>query len=286
VKPGLAQAGPLSSEAHARPDPACATEREHKRLLTRAQAQQLLERIADRAELEVHDPARPVEHTWTTYLDTDDLRFFASSRSALARRVRIRAYAASEAPADVPAFEDFWFLELKESAGGRRRKVRYRSGRAGIERVLRALRRGECPDPGDAALAELARTLAGAALEPRVCTVYRRLSLAAAPRVRVTLDEDVRFHLPRATGPTPEGASAPTLGAVPGVVVEVKGRGEIPAWLSGALEGFEALPDFSKFRLGFELLRTQGTARTGAVVGEIPLVLPAALRRRVVETRS
>jgi hypothetical protein len=290
VKTGIDGAGAVSGVAGARhgserPDAAGAREREQKRLLTRAQAQQLLERITPLAELEIHDPALPVEATWTTYLDTDDLRFFASSRSILARRVRIREYTAAATPGSTLSFSGTCFLELKESAGGKRRKLRYRSDRAGIERALRMLPRGECPDP-DAALAEIARALAGAALAPRVCTRYRRLSLAAAPRVRITLDEDVRFYRPPAPGEPPGGDPAALVGAVPGVVVEVKGRGAVPAWLSCALEPLDPLPDLSKFRLGFQLLEANPSRSAPApVVGEVPLVVPSALRRRVVGER-
>jgi hypothetical protein len=289
VKSGVAGAGDLSSAARPRHDPVCATpdEREQKRLLTRSQAQDLLEGMALRAELEIHDPARPVEMTSTTYLDTDDLQFFASSRSALVRRVRIREYAASETPGAAAAFAGVSFLELKESAGGRRRKLRYRSDRAGIERALQILRCGGCPDHGDAALAEIARALAGLALAPRVCTLYRRLSLAVVTGVRITFDEDVRFYRPPTRDEAAVGSPAALLGAVPGVVVEVKGRGAIPPWLCAALEGLEPLPDFSKFRLGLELsTRPHAKPRLAAALGEMPLSLPSALPRRIVRRLS
>lgn len=291
MKAGVDGAGTVSSVADARPReapaPAASREREQKRLLTRAQAQELLARLAPLAELELQDPARPVEVTWTTYLDTDDLRFFASSRTALARRVRVREYAAAEAPGSPLVFADACFLELKESAGGRRRKLRYRSDRAGIARALRMLSRGASADPRDPALAEIAGALAGAALAPRVCTRYRRLSLLAAPGVRITFDEDVRFHRPPAPGDPPGGDPASLAGALPGVVVEVKGRGAVPPWLSAALEGLDPLPDLSKFRLGLQLLDTkERRAAPAAVLGELPLVVPPALRRRAVRERA
>jgi hypothetical protein len=286
VKIGEAGAGALSSAARPRHEPVSATplEREQKRLVTCAQAQHLLDRIAERAELEIHDPARPVELTWTTYLDTDDLRFFASSRSGPARRVRIREYASCETPSAAPAPAGVSFLELKESAAGRRRKLRYRSDRAGIDRLLEILAGGVRPAFDDVAVAEIARALAGVALRPRVCTLYRRLSLAVTPWVRITFDEDVRFYRPPAGDEAAIGPREALLGAVPGVVVEVKGRGAVPAWLSASLERIEPLPDFSKFRLGLELLthaQTQAKPRLRAATGEPPLVVPPALRRVV-----
>lgn len=285
MRPGAIGAEPLTSAAAPAGARGWATpEREQKRLLSRAQAQRLLERIADRAELEVHDPARPVELTWTTYLDTDDLRFFASSRSALARRVRIREYASAASPAAVPLPAGVSFLELKESAAGRRRKVRYRADRAGIDAVLAALARGDPPDPRDATLVEIARALAGVALRPRVCTAYRRLSLAATADVRITLDEDVRFYRPPPPGS--EAAIAPAealVGSAPGVVVEVKARGALPGWVVGALDEIEPLPDFSKFRLGLELVLHPGARdRRDAAIPEAPLQVPRGLRRRTV----
>src|SRR5205085_965934 len=76
-----------------------------------------------------------------------------------------------------------------------------------------------------------------------------RSCLANGQRLRVTLDEDLRFFAAAPLGALrPDPARPLALG--PALVLEVKYDGELPPWLAAALEGLEEARDFSKFRLG------------------------------------
>lgn len=220
--------------------------------------------------LEVFDPLRPVQYTRSTYLDTMDLLYFRSGSepSTLARphpprgprvRLRIREYAAGRTGADVPLLTGLCFLELKESEGRRRTKVRWRAP-AGLVRALVAS--GGQLAGGAWAPPEILARLRADRPGPVATTWYRRRALVG-DGVRITLDDEIAF-----AGPVPPGApgqpAAPAgaVAAAPlGDLLEVKHVGPAPAWLAAALTLLPAPASTSKFELAMATLGGQPARR-------------------------
>ena len=239
--------------------PAHASEHEHKYALAPERADAFLAAVAAHLTSKIYDDARPIAYARTTYLDTEDLTYLGSSGTPLARRLRVREYAAA-ANGDAPGvLTGVCFLELKESGGGRRRKVRLSApphvvadmiAHRGVLALHPAIL---ASSPFDA----LARELAAHAVAPRLTVWYRRRSLAsAADRVRITLDTGVTFCQPAPVGAR-ERADERTeiVGHGPDAILEIKHSGTLPPWLADAMAQFGAPERFSKYELGMSALQ-------------------------------
>ncbi|MBI4510671.1 MAG: polyphosphate polymerase domain-containing protein [Deltaproteobacteria bacterium] len=232
-------------------------EHERRFLLDHAQARRIVRRAEEHLCEDVHDSHRPFAHVRTTYLDTDDMLLF---RSRPAWRVRIREYAAATTPHALPVLRGTSFLELKQSEGSVRWKVRAPVG-------WQVMRRWLAPGYLDlwscmASLPELARiSLPEKRLFPSLTTWYWRRSFSqAGASVRVTLDERVSFSEPVHPG-MPGEISEPTgvVACLAWSVLEVKCFGQVPRWLDESLRGLAEAVGFSKFKAGI-LAISQGMA--------------------------
>lgn len=224
---------------------------------------------------QVYDETLPIAFSRTTYLDTPELAYLASSQEAVSRRLRVREYAGAAAAGEPVRLMDLCYLEYKESHAGQRRKARLRVAAHEIaefvqepSRLLERLR-----DPSRAELRAahvLVRELEGKPLAPRLTTWYRRQSLRdASGRVRVTLDTELAFCHPIRLG---EGsAGEPVLppervaGHAPACLLEVKCKGTPPAWLERAMQTLGEPPGtrLSKYAMGMRMLlaREQGAGQ-------------------------
>src|SRR2546428_6833676 len=110
--------------AHA-PDAArhATTEREWKFVLDAGRAQTFLSAIERWTAPILH--GAPLSFTRTTYLDTDDLAWFRKPAGGVERRLRVRQYARAFGENDAPRLDAGCCLELKESSGSERRKLRF-----------------------------------------------------------------------------------------------------------------------------------------------------------------
>jgi len=254
-------------------------EHEQRYILTRAQAIGFYESVGPRALLELYDAERPICYTRTTYLDTDDFAYFRSCDGPVARRLRIREYASAYAVGETPVLSGMCFLELKQSAGTTRSKIRLEAPPAVLQEILEgrraesapvamaadADRRGEGEGDGMEplrALEVLRSELAAGRMAPRLSTMYRRTCMTGeGGRVRITLDEGLIFSLPQPIGAAGEPAPARDVVATgPARVLEIKHWGETPEWLARAVDGLSPAPSFSKFRVGMLALRQHGLA--------------------------
>lgn len=263
-------------------------EHEHRFVLRREQAETFVKAVAPWLTLDVYDERRPVSYTRTTYLDTEDLAYFRScdENGPMCRRIRIREYAAARSLDEIPTLTGVCVLELKESSGPVRSKARFRSPPDVIAHIVRF--KGEVPLlwrqslEQMQALRALQSCFGSDNLAPRVTTWYRRASLSGENgRVRVTLDEGIRFFAPTAVGNAGDPAEPPQIiGYGPGRVLEVKYVGEPPEWLKSPMAGLREA-NFSKFRAGIEALQ-----RVGGDLGNMntrstqPIEIPAHLRVR------
>jgi len=258
-------------------------EHEQRYILTRAQAIGFYEAIGPRALLELYDAERPICYTRTTYLDTDDYAYFRSCDEPVARRLRIREYAAAYAVGETPVLSGMCFLELKQSVGTTRSKIRLEAPPAVLQEILDGRRAASGPVvmPADAAAERAAESdgdgmeplraievlrseLAAGRLAPRLSTMYRRTCMTGeGGRVRITLDEGLIFSLPQPIGAAGEPAPARDVVATgPARVLEIKHWGETPEWLARAVDGLSPAPSFSKFRVGMLALKQHGAAPT------------------------
>jgi hypothetical protein len=187
----------------------------------------------------VHDAARPFAYARTTYFDTYDHAYYRSTRGPIARRLRVREYAAAATADGAPVLSGDCFLELKQSVGGLRAKSRTRV------------------DPAEVP-ARLARTHA-APLLPCFTSWYRRAVLIhERERVRVTLDDRVAYYAPARLGSACGGSQPPRMLAHgPAFVLEVK-LWDQPVWLARALEGIPEAVGFSKFLRGMQAAEARG----------------------------
>jgi hypothetical protein len=227
-----------------------APEREHRFLLTLADAHAFLIGIAAHVDADVYDPDAPVAYARTTYFDTDDAVLLRSCLAGTrARRLRIREYAAARTSADVPRATGVRTLELKESSGSWRHKRRAPLD----ERTARAV--FGC---GPRALLGIDRgidlLLRYPSLAPRLTTWYRRASFTASG-VRVTVDDDLAYCAP-APSCAPGDAARPTrvVSRARCSILELKTWGARPAWLVAALAMLPAEASYSKFCAGMAAL--------------------------------
>jgi hypothetical protein len=270
-------------------------ELEHERrfILDRGQTEVFLAATADHLQLAEHHNQSPVAYTRTTYLDTDEMEYLSSctddaaGRGAIARRLRIREYAAAADTEASPILTGICFIELKESMGSMRKKRRFAAPRGVLANMVRC--RGELEpgwaEPGAVAhsLVEIQRRLGRARLRSCLQTWYRRWSFRAKTEaIRVTLDEGLAFSRPPgvakmcASGPQSlSGQSAQPKQVAsygPGRVLEIKLKGRAPAWLVAAMDELPEAPEFSKFQTGMEvLMRCDLPVRTAATR---PMTIP------------
>jgi hypothetical protein len=229
-------------------------EQERKYVLSGEQADALLAEARCHLEVDVHDPARPVAFARTTYLDTDDHEYLRSCVTGpVARRIRIREYGAAATVDAEPVLTGVAVLELKQSSGHMRDKLRLSAPAPVLARLC--ANGGRLIDgdaDGLAHLADAQPLLAelGRDLRPCLTTVYRRVSLRGG-NLRVTFDQDIAFSSPVAIGDRP--LRPPVAGTGPAHLLELKLRGELPGWLARALVGV-ASANVSKFRDGMRAL--------------------------------
>ncbi len=113
-----------------------AFEIEQRFLLTHAQTVAFLRAVSAHIVPELHDRARPLSFTRTTYLDSVDLAYLRSCAGRVARRLRLREYAVASTLLEPPLLTGDCFLELKESAGTVRSKLRLAAPRLVVERII------------------------------------------------------------------------------------------------------------------------------------------------------
>lgn len=203
----------------------------------------------------MYDRARPVAYTRTTYLDTDRMDYYRSGDDgeSVHVRLRIREYAAASGLLDAPVLTGRCFLELKESIGPLRHKVRFAAPPRAVQRLV-----GRAAAVGDGARLNpsIARRLRQDRPEPRVTTWYRRASFAdARARVRITIDDAVRICKP--CWPGEAGAAAEpgdTIAEVGGLIVELKYSGDAPDWLTRAVANLPRASGLSKFVLAMRVI--------------------------------
>jgi hypothetical protein len=241
-----------------------AAETERKYLLPDAQADQLVALLSARLSPEVHDVTRPVAYARTTYLDTAGLTLFATSDGVVRRRLRVREYAAASRLGAPPELTGVCFLELKESAGVQRSKVRFPGRVEEIRRIVSGRREpqwlrclAEHPH-----MREIGVALENRWLQPCVATWYRRISFAG-DHLRVTVDAELSYARPALPG-APIDPEA-VVQRAPMRVLEIKAMAPWPAWLSRALAAHRPAPGFSKFREGVLALKLRPS---GSAEGE------------------
>lgn len=209
---------------------------------------------------EIYEPARPVSYYRTLYLDTAEERYLRSFDGATASRLRIRQYADATELGEPPRIASAAFLELKRTTGAERVKHRVELPAPG----LGALLLGRPAATVEARLAEapvfasIGEDLRRGRLLPCMLTWYRRLSLVGGP-VRLTFDEAIAYcppELPIKRGELAEPAGVLARG--PRAVLEVKLRGEAPAWLRHELSALAPDPHHSKFRAGMSAQSPEG----------------------------
>jgi hypothetical protein len=233
------------------------SEHEERFILTRAQVTEFFKAIGGRVTLETYDRGRPIAYTRTTYFDTDDSVYLRSCDGPIARRLRLREYAMAASLEDAPVLSAIACLELKQTMGTARSKVRLQASPTLLRRLIEL--RGQ-RDPAVAsleplsALATMEQQLAIPTMAARLTTWYRRASMTAeSGRLRITLDERLTFCRPQHVGVVgAEIAPSPTDVIAPGParILEIKHWGDRPVWLAWALHGLEPARGFSKFATG------------------------------------
>jgi hypothetical protein len=224
-------------------------QREMKYLLDPDAAASVWAAACTRLEPQFQDPARPIAYVRTTYYDTPELSYYRTGDGSVSRRLRIREYAGTTDPEGVPILFDVCYLELKQSAGGMRAKLRI-------------------PIRAQDAEPHLAR-LADTTVLPQLTTWYRRSALTdEKERLRITLDESLTFCEPVALG-TPCFGFEPEriIARGPSFVLEVKAWDRLPRWLDDCLDELGEATGFSKFMTGMQILqrRADGSSVTATV---------------------
>lgn len=249
-------------------------EHEERFVVSRAEVTRFFAAIGSRATVETYDRARPIAYTRTTYFDTDDSLYLRSCDGPIARRLRLREYAMAASLEDAPVLSALACLELKQTAGTVRSKVRLQATPTLLRQLIE--RRGE-RDPAFAsmeplsALTTLEEELATPTIAPRLTTWYRRASMIAeSGRLRITLDERLTFCRAQIVGVVgAEVAPDPAdiVAAGPSRILEIKHWGDRPAWLSWALDGLEPERGFSKFKMGMAALNRKFESLVRPVTG-------------------
>ncbi len=259
-------------------------EYEHKFAVSQAQAEAFFETIETRLRQVLYQPSLPIAFARTTYFDTKERRYLASSHTAHARRIRVREYAGAAHIDALAQMTGVSYLECKESHAGTRHKRRLRIGREDIAALLTGRWRGAdyTTDTANFFVREFEN---GGGLRPLLTTWYRRQAFASGDQIRVTLDSELAFCRPieaadiaddergvgfaermRAT----DVASDRVVERPPTCVLEIKHRGSAPDWLRDAMTQLGAPPSvrLSKYlqgmaALGVELRASGQVARSG-----------------------
>jgi hypothetical protein len=228
------------------------------------QANAFLEAIEPWLVTKVYDESLPIAFARTTYLDSPDRRYLASSRERISRRLRIREYAGAPAPGAPVRLTGISYLEYKESSDGRRSKARLALPMDDIAEILRqpeveliTERLGKLGDR--AAVQTLANELISHRPEPHLTTWYRRRSLVDAPEdVRITLDTEIAFCPPLGFDGDHLGAPMPAVvaGYAGTCLLEIKYAGEPPRWLDSALRELGKPERLSKYAMGMRALES------------------------------
>jgi hypothetical protein len=264
----IPRAGPLAETPPAAADVAQHPKDEHeiKFAVPLAQVDVFFAETEGRLCPQVYDESLPVAFSRTTYLDTPDLAYLASSKEAVSRRLRIREYAGAAAAGEPVRLMDLCYLEYKESQAGQRSKARVRVAAHDIAEIIQKPSQliDGSRNPSRAEIRAggvLLRELEGKRLSPRLTTWYRRQSLRdASGCVRVTLDTELAFCHPIGLGAG--SAGQPVLpaervaGHAPACMLEVKSMGEPPAWLERAMRTLGRPPGtrLSKYAMGMCML--------------------------------
>jgi hypothetical protein len=243
------------------------SELEHKFLVDRAAARRILRASRPYLKVEVYDPARPIAYARTIYLDTADGRYLRSCEQRARVRLRLRQYAAAVDLVDPPLVSSETWLELKQTAGVERDKVRIAmsaaqaleliTGRVGDEIAGRLA--------AEPLFAAVLGDLRAGLLAPAATTWYRRLSLAGDD-LRLTFDEAIAFCRP--SYPVGDGEPAEpsgTVGRERRTVVELKTRSATPRWLAAAFGGLRPAPLYSKFRAAMVAAGPAAARRDGTL---------------------
>jgi hypothetical protein len=216
----------------------------------------------------------------TIYFDTPSRALFRAAATTVDRNLKIRAKEyydlhpslaeVATDPAQIVRYQPWLWFEIKRRDGSRTRKQRFRlpkrdvalffaEGRITPDAMMLA---AEGEDLNDAM--QTCRALG----EPlsSVCLVnYRRLSWQSdEAELRVTLDRGLASFAPPADlWARREALVRSGLGAAvatePNGVLEIKRRGEVPAWLGDVLARVDATPvPFSKFVSAFGAVQAHG----------------------------
>jgi hypothetical protein len=241
--------------------------REHKFLIDRQAARQMLQAARAHLEVEVYDPERPIAYARTIYLDAPDGRYLRSSERRARLRLRLRQYASAPDLVEPPIISSATWLELKRTAGVERHKVRIAmSAEHAIE-----LASGRLPQAiagqlaAEHRFAVVCQELQSGLLAPAATTWYRRLSLVG-DGVRVTFDEAIAFCPP--SHPVPPGELAEpsgTLARERRTIVELKTVGPIPSALAGAVARLPPAPEYSKFHAAMACVTPARLRRDGTL---------------------
>lgn len=240
---------------------------EWKFVVPRALADAFLAAAEPRMRPEIHDPERPVCYTRTTYLDTPDLAYLRSVENGAERRLRIREYASATHAGGVALVSGDPWLELKESGGNVRTKLRWRAPAALLaELIARGEVHLDCEVPRELERlrAALRQDETGELPSPRLTTWYRRESrMSEDGRVRITADAGLAFAQPEPIGE--RGAPAKPSRIVQRFgsrILEVKYSDEPPVWLVEVMALLPRPCDFSKYRAGMLALASASAEQT------------------------
>lgn len=233
-----------------------------------AQAHVFITATRERLRPKVYDETLPIAFSRTTYLDTPNRHYLASSDEPVSRRLRIREYAGAPSAGAPARLTSLCFLEYKESMTGQRSKARIAISEHDIAEVIEDPERllaGAASMSAEAREAAelLVREIDGRWLSPQLTTWYRRQSLVDADeRVRVTLDTDIAFCQPIDIAAGRQGSRAEwtperVAGYARTCMVEVKYQGMAPAWLTEAMStlGDPPAARLSKYSMGMRALQ-------------------------------
>jgi hypothetical protein len=225
-------------------------QRESKYLLDAHQAFSFWEIATTRLKPHCRDSSRPLSFVRTTYFDTPDFAYYRGTAGPVSRRLRAREYASAVDLHEIPELTGVCVLELKQSSQGLRSKSRLTIA------------------PGDvgAYLAKMSGSNPDLPLVPCMTTWYQRAALTDADdRIRVTLDQRVRFCAPTPVGAPCSGTEpAEVIAHGPPFILEVKLWDAPPTWLARALGGLKEAVGFSKFEAGMRAAEACGLLRSPA----------------------
>lgn len=269
----------------ARADAAITAEREEtKYLLERRELSGLLSEIsthldAHRFSGEAANRLPGAEHFVTTiYFDTPTRAYFKAARLNQQSNLKIRAKEYYDLhpslaelatdPSQILRYQPWLWFELKRREGVVTSKRRFRFPKAAAATLFDQHHTPELPSQDATERADADALIAhvrsqAEPVEPSAIVNYRRLSFQSSDStLRVTLDLGLSFFavpsdLFRRTRPLSRHELGRPAGVEPRVVVEIKRRCSLPAWLTDTLSRSGASPvSFSKF-----------VAASGAVYG-------------------